>query len=218
MYTRKFFIIQTWMPALALLLLILPGVYAQAPRSGCEGRAGDTGASVRRWPDDSTREVVKLDPRERLWVYTDYSNQDWYLVSECNAKAGARCIRRDNVDPNPKNDPLVGFARKTLVSTVPSRCFNHQSGGHPDAGKQFRPGLSYIVRGRDVYLRSVDNGTGHPYGLLRAKEKDRFIRDKITRDRKWMDGWAVSTNRGINPRMRYGRVRYENGRYLHRGG
>jgi hypothetical protein len=215
MTTRKSLIIQTGLTVLALLLLTSPSIYAQARRSGCEGRVGNTGASVRMWPDDSSSEIIKLNPRERLWVYTDYSNPEWYLVSEC--RAGASCTRDDNVDPNPNNDPLVGFGRKNSISTIPSRCFKHQPGGHPAAGKDFRPGLSYVVRGRpvrEVYLRSVDNGSGHPYGLLRPG--DRFIRHKISRDRKWMDGWALSTNRGINPSMRYGRVRYENGRYLRR--
>jgi hypothetical protein len=212
--------------AAALLTpLLLPPSTAEARgnKSGCKGKVGRLTAfggvaNVYEWPDRTSRVVTTVrtgDPA--FWVYRDYEGSDFYLVSVCARSAGADCVKRDNTDPDPANDPLVGFMERRAVDTL-SGCHEHKpplpKGGHRKAAsKKFRAGRKFVVCGGDLYLRSVEPGnSAHPYGLLR--EGDVFVEDYIKDGREWMYGWALSGSRGVDPKMRYGVVLYRESRYL----
>lgn len=207
---------------------------ANSRKSGCKGKVSSkrwingpdgklTAVEVREWklyewPAKSSKIIATVQVADPIiWVFIDYEAADFYLVSKCNREAGADCIKEDNRDDKPGNDPQVGFLEKLAIDTL-SSCHEHcpaLPNGHNLARTQFRNGESYYVRSksREVFLRSVEEGNeNHPYGLLRAR--DRFIKDKVSANKEWMFGWAHSSARGVNPRMRYGKVAYSNGRYL----
>lgn len=214
--------------ALALVALLAPAKGAnafQSPgKSGCKGtakkkdRAGHPAVwTVYRWPDKSSEVVTTVSGNDpAFWVYRDYQSKDFYLVSVCARDAGAKCTKDDNTDDDLGNDPKVGFMIKGAVDTL-NPCHKHDP-PLPDehrtaAGKKFKPGEMFRVSANELYLRSVESGNeGHPYGLLRSG--DRFVREKVSADRKWMWGWAHTSCRGVNPKMRYGKVPYAGGRYL----
>ncbi len=215
-------------PILAVVLLLLSststnGAFDRPNKSGCEGRvrrttgvAGTTAEwNVYEWPDKSSKVLTTVkgtDPP--FWVYVDYESP-FYLVSVCARAAGAKCQKGDNLDNNPANDPIVGFMERRAVDTL-SYCHNHDPklpDGHYMARKKFNAGPKYIVSARELYLRSVEPGNqGHPYGLLRKDNV--FVKEKVSDNGEWMYGWALGGSRGVNSKMRYGKVAYSDGRYL----
>lgn len=197
---------------IAVAVLLLLPAQAHAARSGFVGQVKPGGTTIRRWPSDSSPTVTGVAAEKYIWVYSDYQDSTWYLVSKCSSSSKAACAREDNLDNDPSNDPLVGFARRSTIRQADAEYDPGHT--HPAASRPISGGSEYIVRTgvRELYLRSVDNGRNHPYGLLRAN--DRFIIRYIVADHQWAHGWAVGP--GINPRMRYGRVAWRRGRFLRR--
>jgi hypothetical protein len=201
--------LRTWGRLSAFILLLLLPAQALAQRSGCPGLVGSGGVKIYKWPRAVESErLAKVPARIYIWVYNDYSNPSFYLVSRC--APGATCTRADNTDNNPNNDPTVGFVLKTGLTL--GQCFD-PGHTHPDAARPVGSGARYTVRSRDLYLRSVEIGKrNHPYGLLRRG--DTFIRSHLDAQNGWLYGWAFGN--GINPGMRYGRVLWNHGHNLSR--